>query len=197
MESAFLTDLEKAQSSDKALKPVEINGKRFQMPTPFRASKLHNVSVKDDLGQDDKFSYAGRSGGGIDILACRIKDNHSFLTVIELKDKKDSNEPPEKVMYQAIAYATFIHELVRSEKANGIDWYNLFLNNEKRKIPDELVIKCVVAMPGLNVVALDKELGKNNLNVLMPFNNSKDKLELLFINLDDKTYGVKDYSEKL
>lgn len=204
VESAFLSDLEKKKGKNKKLKgiqPVEIRKKRFQMPTPLKASNLYKVTSKELLSLDDYFKYAAQYGGGIDILARRRNKKQSvtqsFITVIELKDKQDKKEPPEKVMYQAIAYATFIHELIRSNAADGIGWYNLFLDNKKRKIPDELVIKCVVAMPGLNVVALDKELGKNNLNVLMPFNNSKDKLELLFINLDDKTYGVKDYSEKL
>ena len=118
--------------------------------------------------------------------------------MIELKDNNDKNEPPEKVMYQAIAYATFIHELLRSEKADGQGWYNLFMEKTGRKLPDKLVIKCVVAMPGLDVGSLDKELEGQKLNVLKPFvNYPEDELQLHFIELDDSAYGVKGYSKKL
>jgi len=201
VESAFLSDLEKKKGINKTLKniqPVEINEKRFQMPTPLKASSLYKIVDPADLKDLKNFSHAAQYGGGIDILARRRKGSHSYITVIELKDKCDKKEPPEKVMYQAIAYATFIHELLRSEKADGQGWYNLFLEKTGRKLPDKLVIKCVVAMPGLDVGNLDKFLEGQNLNVLKPFiNYPEDELQLHFIELDDSTYSVKDYSKKL
>ena len=201
VESAFLTDLEKKKGQGKNLKniqPIEINGKRFQMPTPLKASNLHKVMDENGLAEEKYYKYAAQYGGGIDVLARRRSGHCSYVTVIELKDKNDKNEPPEKVMYQAIAYATFIHELLRSEKADGQGWYNLFLEKTGRKLPDKLVIKCVVAMPGLDVDSLDKKLKGKNLNVLKPFvNYPEDELRLHFIELDDKSYTVKDYSKKL
>ena len=201
VESAFLTDLEKKKGTDKTLKfiqPVEIRGKRFQMPTPLTASNLHSIKSKADLTDIKFFKYAKQYGGGIDILARRRIASHTYITVIELKDKCEKNEPPKKAMYQAIAYATFIRELIRSDAADGTGWYNLFLNKvdgiAPAEVPTELVIKCIVAMPGLDVKKLDNDLQKQNLKVLKPFNNSKDRIELHFINLDQKTYCVKDYS---
>ena len=204
VESAFLTDLEKKKGTGKTLKyiqPVEIRGKRFQMPTPLNASSLHKIKDPADLKNKKLFRYSKHNGGGIDILARRRKASHTYITVIELKDKYDKNEPPEKAMFQAVAYATFIRELIRSYAADGIGWYNLFLNKADgtatAEVPTELVIKCVVAMPGLNVKMLDNQLQARNLKVLMPFNNSKDRIELHFINLDGNTYCVKDYSAGL
>ena len=204
VESAFLTDLEKKKGADKTLKyiqPVEVREKRFQMPTPLRASNLHKIKSTADLTNNKFFKYAKYYGGGIDILARRKKGTHSYITVIELKDKCEKNEPPEKVMYQAIAYATFIRELIRSDEADGNGWYNLFLDKidatAPSRVPAVLVIKCVVAMPGLHVKKLDNNLQMQNCKVLEPFNNSKDRIELHFINLDEKTYCVKDYSKEL
>ena len=204
VESAFLTDLEKKKGINKTLKyiqPVEIRGKRFQMPTPLKASNLHSINSQADLINDKFFKYAKQYGGGIDILARRRIASHTYITVIELKDKYEENEPPQKAMYQAVAYATFIRELIRSDVADGIGWYNLFLNKvdgtPPAEVPNELVIKCIVAMPGLDVKKLDSGLQNKNLKVLMPFNNSKDRIELYFINLDGNTYSVKDYSAGL
>ena len=204
VESAFLTDLEKKKGINKTLKyiqPVEIRGKRFQMPTPLKASNLHSINSQADLINDKFFKYAKQYGGGIDILARRRIASHTYITVIELKDKYEENEPPQKAMYQAVAYATFIRELIRSDAADGTGWYNLFLDKidatAPSRVPAVLVIKCVVAMPGLDVKRLDNNLQLQNCKVLEPFNNSKDRIELHFINLDEKTYCVKDYSEEL
>jgi hypothetical protein len=204
VESAFLTDLEKRKGTGKTLKyiqPVEIRGKRFQMPTPLGASNLHSIKSEADLTNVKFFKYSKQYGGGIDILARRKIGPHSYITVIELKDKCEKNEPPEKVMYQAIAYATFIRELIRSDAADGIGWYNLFLNKidgtASSQVPTTLAIKCIVAMPGLNVKKLDNNLQAQNCKVLKPFHNSQDSIELYFIELDAKTYCVKDFSSGL
>ena len=202
VESAFLTDLEKKKGTGKTLKyiqPVEIRGKRFQMPTPLGASNLHSIKSQADLTNSKFLKYSKRSRGGIDILARRRIASHTYITVIELKDKYEENEPPQKAMYQAVAYATFIRELIRSDAADGTGWYNLFLNKIDETVPSRvpavLVIKCVVAMP--EVKKLDNNLLKQNCKVLEPFNNSKDRIELHFIDLDKKTYCVKDYSAGL
>lgn len=104
--------------SDKSLtgiQPVTI-GKSdlfFQFPTPLTAST-------------SEIKYA-RKGGGIDILARRNK----VLTVFELKDEfKATGENPEKVICQAIAYATFIVELCNT-KARDKFWELCGFSGEK------------------------------------------------------------------
>lgn len=95
--------------SDKSLcgiQPVTIGESDlfFQLPTPLKASTT-------------EIAYANRKGGGIDILARR----NNVLTVFELKDEYKSSEGPEKVICQAVAYATFIVELCNTE-ARDIFW---------------------------------------------------------------------------
>ncbi len=78
---------------------------RFQMPTPLKAS------------EKGKISYAG-VGGGIDILARVGKGsgNGTKLCIIEVKDEHSHKEPPKTAIKQALVYATFIRELLRSEQ---------------------------------------------------------------------------------
>lgn len=170
VESAIITEFNKKRKAQEkkivGIQPIKLNNKRFQMPTPFGASTLSS-SEKGEL------KYSGNYGGGIDILARRKKGNKSYITVIELKYKEENKDlpNPENVMRQAIAYAVFIRELVRSEKASGKAWYKWFGMNEKF-YADPLVIKCVVAMPGIK----DEDVNKmfNGQEIQLKY-DSKDK----------------------
>lgn len=147
LESILLTELEKSSAADKSLcgiQPVKLNGKRFQMKTAFAASKLKSGGPV----------YSNK-GGGIDILARRKTGNHTYLTVIELKDENRRSESPEIAIRQAISYSVFIRELLRSGEAGGREWYRLFGFHED--LPDKLMIKCAVAMPDVADVNVFKE----------------------------------------
>lgn len=134
IESELLKEFSKESSRDKVLcniQPVTIGKMYFQFPTPLTASGY-------------EVNYSGDKGGGIDILA-RVKqaDNCTRICVMELKDQNTGSEPPEKVISQAIAYATFIARLLRDEQ--GQFWYNLF--GFSGQVPKELVIDVVCVVP--------------------------------------------------
>lgn len=108
-ENLLLKEFSKNSSTAKSfvrIQPVTL-GKDllFQMPTPLSASK-----------KEIKYS---KGHGGIDILAKR----GGHLVIFELKDEYKKEEGPEKVMSQAIAYATFITELCKTKAAN--DFWNI------------------------------------------------------------------------
>jgi len=107
----------------------------FQFPTPLGASKSSNSENKI---KTKKILYSGKNGGGIDILA---RDRSKNLCVIELKQvgTKDSLE---MVLGQALAYATFLRQLLKSHIRQ--DWYEILGIN--RKIPDKLKIKVISLM---------------------------------------------------
>ncbi len=135
VESALLTEFSKKKGKEKALRyiqPVRLAGiSRFQMPTPLSASKINELS------------YSGSHGGGIDILARVGTGRGVKLCIIEVKDENKPSEPPSKVIQQAIAYAVFIRELLRSKAGN--DWYKIF--GFKSSIPKKLKLVVVCAMP--------------------------------------------------
>ena len=72
--------------------------------------------------------------------------NSIKLCVIEVKDENKPTEPPEKVILQALAYATFIQQLFRSK--SGYEWWKIFGFN--RQLPDKIQINVVCAMPSIN-----------------------------------------------
>ncbi|MDX1828239.1 MAG: hypothetical protein R3342_01715 [Lutibacter sp.] len=133
LESSLLSEFRQQKKRLKSLyniQPVLLANSFFQMPTPLTASKK-------------EIKYA-RKGGGIDILA-RVKheDYQVRLCVMELKDEYNPSEPPEKVMSQAIAYATFIAHLLRSK--SGKNWYNIF--GFSGDVPETLIIDTSIVMP--------------------------------------------------
>ncbi len=133
LESLWLSELQK--SKDKVLpyaKPVEIGKVRFPMPTPISASNHRTVK------------YSGFRGGGIDILA-RVGTGgpNTFLCIMELKDENVRNEPPRYALRQAVAYTTFIRELLRSE--SGSIWWRLF--GFSGEIPSQLTLFAACMMP--------------------------------------------------
>lgn len=133
LESLWITELLK--QGGKVLpntKAVEIGKVRFPMPTPISAS--NHKAVK----------YSGKYGGGIDILArTGTGGANTFLCIIELKDENVKSEPPKAALKQAIAYATFIRELLRSEA--GRQWWALFGFNGA--VPKQLTLYAACAMP--------------------------------------------------
>lgn len=138
LESALLSNFAKKSTEGKGfpnVQPVTMCHTRafFQMPTPLNASQAMN----------DIISYSGEKGGGIDIL-CRVGDGRAtYLGIIELKDENTNSEPPEKAICQAIAYATFIHALLRSKSGKG--WWRFF--GRGGNLPRKLTLYALVAMP--------------------------------------------------
>jgi len=134
IESMLLGEFSKKQSKNKlilGIQPVRLFGDiaRFQMPTPLAASS----GIK----------YSERGKGGIDIM-CRIgSGTKTKLCVIEVKDENTNTEPPQETIKQAIAYAVFLRELLRSKSGN--DWYKVF--GFSRNVPDKLEIVASIAMP--------------------------------------------------
>jgi len=100
------------------IQPVRMGGLFFQLTTPLKASS-HQPTIS--LTSNKK----GATGGGIDILArTRHSSNNVRLTIIELKDDNNSNEPQKEVMFQALIYATFVAHLLRSK--SGKKWWKIF-----------------------------------------------------------------------
>ena len=140
LECALLKNFSQKSSVGKVLaniQPVMMGdtNARFQMPTPIKASEAKKGP--------DSIKYSGEDGGGIDILARIGSGRATKLAVLELKDKYSNSEPPEKVMHQAVAYATFIRELLRSDC--GSKWWKFF--GFGGNIPSEFEIKALVVMP--------------------------------------------------
>lgn len=135
LESLLLSEFSITKSVDAALyniQPVKLSKiARFQMPTPLKASKSGQIK------------YSAHNGGGIDILARVGQGRGVKLCVMELKDETKSNERPEKVIQQALAYAIFIQQLLRSK--TGEEWWNIF--GFRGPIPMSLKINVACVMP--------------------------------------------------
>ena len=138
IESLLVTELAKKSSVDKQIlnvQTVDFENFRVSMKTPVRASKK------------DVISYSKQYGGSIDILARTGRGRGTYLTVIEVKDENKKSEPPLTALKQAIRYAVFIRELLRSEIDN--EWYKLFgFSGEVPK--NKLTIRVACAMPDNN-----------------------------------------------
>lgn len=122
----------------------------FQMQTPVSASGKIKLAT-------------GSKQCGIDILA-RTKDRR--LTVIELKPKY---QDPNKVIKQAIAYATFIAELCNTEAKS--DFWNIC---KKKDRFDKINVACMLPDQDDNSEPVFK-----NQNLEIP--NSSIKLNLHYI----------------
>ena len=133
IESLLLTEFSKKKSENKKIlniQPVKIAGiARFQMVTPLNASNPGQIT------------YPNTKGGGIDILARVGTGLSTRLCVMELKAKK--NFAPVSAIKQALVYATFIRELLRSK--SGDKWWKIFGFN--RNIPKELELYVACALP--------------------------------------------------
>lgn len=152
LESLFLTEFSRKKGKEiRNIKPVMIGGVRFPMPTPISASD--HKAVK----------YSKIYGGGIDILARTGTGGRATnLCIMELKDENVKSEPPKDALKQAVAYTTFIRELLRSD-AKAI-WWELF-GFGGGNVPDRLVLYAACVMPsnkGNDYSFKDMELNINN-----------------------------------
>ena len=172
MESELLRIFSEKSTTKKDIsyiQPVKIpyTKARFQMPTPITASEAKNGA--------DKIKYSGENGGGIDILARVGRGSHATLAILELKDQNIKSEPPERAINQAIAYATFIRELLRSEI--GQKWWKFF--GFSGNLPNTLKLKAIIVMPNENNPS--KSFAKTSLG----FNDgTNDAIELGYIYRD-------------
>ncbi|MGM9570404.1 MAG: hypothetical protein ACI3XC_10040 [Phascolarctobacterium sp.] len=187
LESAFISEIEKRHSKDKSLlyiQPIKLKGLRFQFPTGLSASNLHNVKKLEIILEELKCK---NKGGGIDILARRkTADSNSYLTVIELKDEYKNQERPELAIMQAIAYATFLRELIRYDAKNcdeGPKWYNIF-GFGTNILETNLEIKCVVAMPNVKNPNLFIDAGLTEIPLAESTDKYQDKLLLHCIDIE-------------
>ena len=134
LESLLLTEFAGKKRKEKPLQgiqPVTIAGVRFPMPTPISASNPR------------KMKYSGTRGGGIDILArTGTGGRATHLCIMELKINSGMRES-KAAMKQAIAYTTFICELLRSHAGTG--WWKLF--GFGGHVPNQLELYAACAMP--------------------------------------------------
>lgn len=138
VESALFTEFGKVSGATKPLKqiqPICYEGVRLHMKTALSASKA-KLGICEVAGS----GY----GGDIDVFCRRRIGNRSRLTVIEVKDENNPSETFHKAIRQAIAYAVFIRELVRSE--TGKDWMALW-GLENQPWENGFTINAAAAMP--------------------------------------------------
>lgn len=158
--------------SDKSLcgiQPVTIGDSDlfFQLTTPLTAST-------------SEIKYAPKKGGGIDILARRNR----VLTVFELKDEfKTKGENPEKVICQAISYATFIVELCGT-KARDKFWEFCRYSGEKHG-NEKINVSILMPDPGDGTVP---EFMQRERVLTVP--GSKMKLELHYTYYDKENATI-------
>lgn len=171
MEAMLLSEFKRTDRSTKSLcniQPVLLAKCFFQMATPLKASSK-------------EISYSNTKGG-IDILSrVRHKDNSTRLCVMELKDEYTKSEPPEKVMQQAVAYATFIANLLRSD--SGDKWYQIF--GFKGSTPENLTIDVAIVMPS-PANGMFEDFNKERIEVL---DNTFIEIYALYFNEKDKFFG--------
>lgn len=170
VEHLLLTEFSKRNGKYKhiiGIQPVKFCGIRFGMPTPISAS------------DHKKLTYSYHKGGGIDILARTGGGKYStFLTVIEVKDENKKEEPPKEALKQAIQYAVFIRELLRSEI--GKDWYEIF--GFRGEIPKKLTIRVACAMPYKDDNDMDKSFEKS----IYVIENDKIECHYIYFKYDGK-----------
>jgi hypothetical protein len=138
LESLLLTEFSIVKNKKtRNIRPVRFGSVRFPMPTPIIASNHKNPQYPQ-YGKRDK-------GGGIDILARTGKGGKAtHLCIMELKDENTRREPPKDAMKQAVAYTTFIRELLRSDA--GEAWWKLFGFGGGGKVPKPLVLYAACVM---------------------------------------------------
>lgn len=137
VENLMLAEFAKHKSTDKQLlniQPIKLCGFFFQLTTPLKASNHQDIK------------FAGAKGGGIDILArVRHHSNECHICVMELKDQNTESEPQSAVIQQAIAYATFLGNLLTTEGAGSKEWFKLMGFNGK--MPNHISIDVATVMP--------------------------------------------------
>lgn len=180
LESLLLTEFSKRKSKGKPLlgiQPVTIAKVRFPMPTPISASNPGAIK------------YSGKRGGGIDILArTGVGGRATHLCVMELKIKNGKRKP-EAAMKQAIAYATFIRELLRSDA--GAAWWELFGFGGEVPEPLELYAACAMPSDEYNNISF----GRTGLNIerdiiRLQYLYFSDEYDRIRIKPGDTTLGI-------
>lgn len=177
LESSLITALSQSKNKEEKLlaniQPIKFSSLRFPMTTPLTASK----DVKN-------IEFSNGVGGGIDILARYRRGNTSNLCVTELKDEYES---PEKPLAQAVAYATFVQQLLWSDIAKGEEWYHFFGFNANKPVSKPLTINVVVAMPHNPKGESDISFAGEKIDL-----GDGDKLVLHYMYLDiDENYTIK------
>lgn len=175
-ESLLLSEFSKSSKTQfKGIKPITIIKARFPMKTPLLANKK-GVKLEGRAGL----------GGGIDIFTRTRTNGQVRLNVMELKDEYES---PENVIKQAIKYAVFIQQLLRSK--SGDLWWELF--GFSKPLPERLIINATCVMPENPNGENDKSFLKygNTLDV----NGDTIELHYIFTNkLDNKPLKIVDSS---
>ena len=135
IEARLFQELAKTRGTDKQLKYIQ--------PIKFANCFTHmKTALAASNAKEGKISVSER-GGEIDIFCRRKTGNESRLTVIEVKDKPERNESFKEAMFQAIAYAVFIRELIHTPY--GSKWMEIWGIDDKRK--NGITINAVVAIP--------------------------------------------------
>lgn len=166
-ENLLLKEFYKSRGNEKSLTQIQpvtlVKDVFFQMPTPLSAS-------------GNEIKYAGSRGGGIDILA-RYKHH---LTVIELKDEYKLSEGPDKVILQALAYATFIVELSKTE-CGDMFWELCGIRDPKNR----KIINVCILMPDPNDASVPSFAGDE---IDVP--NSDFRVKLHYMYFDKETVRI-------
>jgi len=166
-----------SQNSSSGFFPVNISGITFKFHTPIKGSG-HN-----------KGNYISSGPSHVDILA-RYRSNDADeerLCIIELKDENVPNEPVEMVVQQALVYAVFIRELLRSE--SGELWWRFF--GFDTPLPEKLVLIAASMMPDVSAEYsssnVDEVFGGYQLHLE---EGSDDVIELHYIYFNKEENGV-------
>jgi hypothetical protein len=119
---------------------------------PFHmASPVNGAQAKIGI-----LRYSGATSAGIDLFArsnYNKKVSETSFCVIEIKDRFENQEKPDKAIKQAIVYATFIRELLRNPGTDPEDWYRVFVSRLNIKweanpgLNKPLDIRAIIAMP--------------------------------------------------
>lgn len=139
LENRILGEFEKSTADNKAfrwIQPVSFAGCRFHMKTAIKGSAKEKLISKN--------------GGEIDVFCRQKVGNNIRLSIVEVKDENIVSESLEITMKQAIAYAVFIRELVRSSNENGRAWLKIWgISDEtiNKQINNPLELNAIVAMP--------------------------------------------------
>lgn len=165
-ESLLLTEFNKSPKIQfRGIKPISIIKARFPMKTPLLASDKKGVKIESRPGR----------GGGIDLFTRTKVAGQVRLNVMELKDEYSNNEPPQKVIRQAIKYAVFIQQLLRSD--SGAVWWKLF--GFAKPLPEKLIINATCIMPTNKKGENDTSFGKKRIRI-----TENDEIELHYIYFD-------------
>jgi hypothetical protein len=140
IESMLLSEFSKKVGPRKLLRgiqPIKIAKGRYPMPSAISASKA-SKGIIGYVGDQVNQSH-------IDILARVGRGPNTNLCIIEVKDENKPSEPASAVIKQALAYAVFIRELLRSNA--GADWREVF--GFRSRVPDKLTLYAACAMPDI------------------------------------------------